>query len=220
MRSRFVDRDAAAMVNRYAEAGVNSDLALRVYTTRLIGQDPKLVLHGGGNTSVKTKLRDLLGEEVEVLCVKGSGGDLAAIEPSGLPAVRLDRLRKLRARAALSDEDMVRVQRENLLEPTAPNPSVETLLHAFLPHKFVDHTHSTAVLSLIDQRDGAALCAETYDGRVGFEPYVMPGFLLAKAAAEIFESDPEVEGLVLVKHGVFSFGDDAREAYERMIAIV
>src|SRR5204863_8777589 len=103
-----------------------------------------------------------LGEEVEVLCVKGSGGDMAAIEPSGLPAVRLERLRKLRARASLSDEDMVRIQRENLLDPTAPNPSVETLLHAFLPQKFVDHTHSTAVLSLIDQPDGEAISAEVY----------------------------------------------------------
>ncbi len=131
------------------------------------------MLHGGGNTSVKTTVRDLLGEEVEVLCVKGSGGDMAAIEPAGLPAVRLERLRKLRARAALSDEDMVRIQRENLLDPMAPNPSVETLLHAFLPHKFVDHTHSTAVLSLIDQPDAEALCAETFDGRMGMVPYVI-----------------------------------------------
>ena len=118
------------------------------------------MLHGGGNTSVKTTLPDLLGEEVAVLCVKGSGADMAAIEPAGLPAVRLDRLRKLRARAALTDEDMVRVQRENLLEPTAPNPSVETLLHAFLPHKFVDHTHANAILSLVDQPDGEAICGQ------------------------------------------------------------
>ena len=102
---------------------------------------------------------DLLGEEAEVLCVKGSGWDMATIEPAGLPAVRLAPLRKLRARDALSDEDMVRVQRANLLDPMAPNPSVETLLHAFLPHKFVDHTHATAVLSLVDQPDGAELCA-------------------------------------------------------------
>ena len=102
-----------------------------------------------------------------MLCVKGSGGDMATIEPAGLPAVRLDRLRKLRARAALSDEDMVRIQRENLLDPLAPNPSVETMLHAFLPHKFVDHTHATAVLSLIDQPDGETLCADLFGGRLG-----------------------------------------------------
>src|SRR6202162_1331907 len=167
MRSKWVDSDAKAAVDHFARAGIEAELAMRIYSTRLLGREPKLVLHGGGNTSVKTRLHDLLGEEVDVLCVKGSGGDMAAIEPSGLPAVRLDRLRKLRARPALSDEDIVLIQRENLLDPMAPNPSVETLLHAFLPHRFVDHTHSTAVLSLIDQPDGAALCAETYDGRMG-----------------------------------------------------
>src|ERR1700736_5574932 len=220
MKSGWVERDARAIVDRYARQGIGSDLALRIYTTRLLGREPKLVLHGGGNTSVKTELRDLIGEEVEVLCVQGSGGDMAAIEPAGLPAVRLDRLRKLRARSALSDEDMVRIQRENLLDPMAPNPSVETLLHAFLPHKFVDHTHSTAVLSLIDQPNGADLCAETYDGRMGLVPYVMPGFALAKLAAEIYESAPAVEGLILHKHGIFTFGETAEEAYARMIEMV
>src|SRR5206468_7414757 len=112
----------------------------------LLGREPRLVLHGGSNTSVKVVMNDLLGEPVEVLCVKGSGGDMAAIEPAGLPAVRLDRLRRLRKRNALSDPDMVRIQRENLLDPAAPNPSVEAVLHAFLPHKYVDHTHATAVL--------------------------------------------------------------------------
>ena len=140
---------------------------LRVYTSRLLGGDPKLVLHGGGNTSVKTVVEDLLGEDAEVLCVKGSGWDMAAIEPAGLPAVRLAPLRKLRARDSLSDEEMVRVQRANLIDPSAPNPSVETLLHAFLPHKFVDHTHSTAVLSLADQPDAAERCADLYGAPAG-----------------------------------------------------
>src|SRR5262252_5750359 len=147
MKSGWVDSEAQAAIDRYARAGIGRDLALRVYSTRLLGRDPRLVLHGGGNTSVKTTLRDLLDEEVSVLCIKGSGADMAAIEPAGLPAVRLERLRKLRGRTALGDEEMVRVQRENLLEPSAPNPSVEILLHAFLPHKFVDHTHANAVLS-------------------------------------------------------------------------
>ena len=133
---------------------------------------------------------------------------MADIEPAGLPAVRLDRLRKLRTRETLTDEDMVRVQRENLLDPAAPNPSVETLLHAFLPHKFVDHTHSTAVLSLVDQPDGEAICAEVYDGRAGIVPYIMPGFALAQAAAEVFDKSPSVEGLILHKHGIFTFGDE------------
>jgi rhamnose utilization protein RhaD (predicted bifunctional aldolase and dehydrogenase)/NAD(P)-dependent dehydrogenase (short-subunit alcohol dehydrogenase family) len=220
MKSGWVDSEVQAAIDRYAAQGVGRDLAARVYTTRLLGRDPRLVLHGGGNTSVKTTMRDLLGEEVAVLCVKGSGADMAVIEPAGLPAVRLERLRKLRARTELSDEDMVRVQRENLLEPAAPNPSVETLLHAFLPHKFVDHTHANAILSLVDQPDGEAICAEIYDGRMSVVPYVMPGFALAKIAADVFDAKPDVEGLILHKHGIFTLGDSARDAYERMIALV
>jgi rhamnose utilization protein RhaD (predicted bifunctional aldolase and dehydrogenase)/NAD(P)-dependent dehydrogenase (short-subunit alcohol dehydrogenase family) len=220
MRSQWSDAEAERLVDRYAGKGVGPDLALRVYTSRLLGSEPKLVLHGGGNTSVKTIMRDLLDEEVEALCVKGSGWDMAAIEPAGLPAVRLAPLRKLRGRERLSDEEMVRVQRANLLDPGAPNPSVETLLHAFLPHKYVDHTHSTAVLSLADQPDAVERCADLYGRRMGLVPYIMPGFLLAKKAAEVFEADPAVEGLVLLKHGVFTFGDAAQEAYERMIAAV
>src|SRR5690349_16354858 len=220
MKSRWSDEDAEGMVRRYAQQGIGRDLALRVYTSRLLGRDPLLVLHGGGNTSVKTKATDLAGDEVEVLCVKGSGWDMADIEPAGLPAVRMKPLLKLRERDKLSDEDMVRYQRANLLDPAAPNPSVETLLHAFLPLKYVDHTHSTAVLSLADQPNAAELCAELYGRRMGLVPYIMPGFLLAKKAAEVFEADPAVEGLVLLKHGVFTFGDTAQETYERMIASV
>src|SRR5258707_2231219 len=220
MQSLWSEADAAAMVAHYGAAGITGDVALRVYTSRLLGGDPRLVLNGGGNTSVKTVLPDLLGDPAEVLCVKGSGWDMANIEPPGLPAVRLAPLRKLRARDALPDEEMVRAQRANLLDPGAPNPSVETLLHAFLPHKFIDHTHSTAVLSLADQPDAAERCADLYGPRIGVVPYIMPGFLLAKKAAEMFEAKPEVEGLVLLKHGIFSFGADAREAYERMIALV
>jgi len=220
MRSLWSDKDAEATVARYAGGGSGDDVALRVYTSRLLGGDPSLVLHGGGNTSVKTTAIDLVGEDTHVLCVKGSGWDMAAIEPAGLPAVRLQPLRTLRRREALSDEDMVRVQRANLIDPGAPNPSVETLLHAFLPHKFIDHTHATAVLSLADQPDAAERCADLYGGRLGVVPYIMPGFLLAKKAAEIFEEDESVEGLVLLKHGIFTFGDTARDAYERMIAAV
>ena len=218
MQSAWIDRDADAAVARYEN--LDRDLALRVYTTRLLGQDPRLVLHGGGNTSVKTRLADLNSEDVDVLCVKGSGWDMGAIEPAGLPAVRLAPLLKLRAREKLSDEEMVRLQRANLIEPAAPNPSVEALLHAFIPHKFIDHTHSTAVLALTDQPDGEALCREVFGARVGYVPYLMPGFGLAKAAAEVFDVDPSVEGLILVKHGIFSFGTDARQSYERMIALV
>ncbi len=196
------------------------DLALRTYTTRLLGSDPKLVLHGGGNTSVKTTVKDMLGEETEVLCVKGSGWDMGNIEPAGLPAVRLAPLRKLRALAKLSDEDMVNYQRVNLLDSTSPNPSVETLLHAFLPHKFIDHTHSTAVLALTDQPDGEAVVREVYGERVAYVPYTIPGFALAKSVADVFDKNPKVEGLVLLQHGIFTVGDNAKQAYARMIEFV
>ena len=220
MKSQWNDSAARDMVEAYAAKGVSPDVALRVYTTRLLGRDPLLVLHGGGNTSVKTRGTDDLGEEHAVIAVKGSGADMADIEPWGLPAVKLDPLRKLRALEALSDEAMVNVQRLNLLDSSAPNPSVETLLHAFLPHKFVDHTHAAAVLSLVDQPDGEALAREVYDGRMGIVPYIAPGFGLAKAAADVFEQNPQAEGLILHKHGIFTFGKDAREAYELMIEMV
>ncbi|MGC1681730.1 MAG: bifunctional aldolase/short-chain dehydrogenase [Pseudolabrys sp.] len=220
MKSAWVDSDAKAAVDHWAKAGVTPELALRVYSTRLLGREPKLVLHGGGNTSVKVRTKDLLDDEVDVLRVKGSGWDMASIEPAGMPAVRLDALRKLRTRTAMPDEEMVRVQRAALIDPQSPNPSVETLLHAFVPHKFVDHTHATAILSVIDQAESDVLCTETFGNRLGFVPYVMPGFGLAKKAADVFEKNPAVEGLVLDKHGIFTFGEDAREAYERMIEFV
>jgi rhamnose utilization protein RhaD (predicted bifunctional aldolase and dehydrogenase)/NAD(P)-dependent dehydrogenase (short-subunit alcohol dehydrogenase family) len=220
MKSAFVSADAKAAVEHYARKGIGEDLALRVYTTRLLGRDPKLVLHGGGNTSVKTQVKDLHGEETDVLCVKGSGWDMGTIEPAGLPAVRLANLKKLRALDALSDEDMVKVQRANLIDPMAPNPSVETLLHAFMPHKFVDHTHSTAVLGIVDQPNSRELCDEIYNGRMGFVRYIMPGFGLAKESADVFDKNPKVEGLILDKHGIFTFGATAQEAYERMIEMV
>jgi rhamnose utilization protein RhaD (predicted bifunctional aldolase and dehydrogenase)/NAD(P)-dependent dehydrogenase (short-subunit alcohol dehydrogenase family) len=220
MRSAWVERDAQAAVDRYGKAGIPAELALRVYTTQLLGRDPKLVLHGGGNTSVKLRMTDLVGETADVLCVKGSGWDMGTIEPAGLPAVRLGALLKLRARKAMPDDEMVRVQRANLIDPSAPNPSVETLLHAFIPHKFVDHTHASAVLSLIDQPDGEARAREVYGASMGYVPYVLPGFGLAKLSADVFDKDTHVEGLILAKHGIFTFGTDACEAYERMIAMV
>ncbi len=220
MKNLWNDAEAEKLVEHYAAKGVGRDLALRVYTTRLLGGDPRLVLHGGGNTSVKTRATDLVGDEWDVLCVKGSGWDMGVIEPQGLPAVKLGALLKARKLEKLSDEDMVALQRANLIDPSSPNPSVETLLHAFLPHKFVDHTHSTAVLGLVDQDNSEEICAKVYGKTFGFVPYIMPGFDLAKAAAEVFERDTSVIGLILDKHGIFTFGDDARQAYTRMIDAV
>ncbi len=225
MKSGWVDRDAEAMVAQLAtQAGAKSDLggelALRIYTTRLLGRDPKLVLHGGGNTSLKMRMRDRLGEDVEVLRVKSTGSDMATLTPEGLVGVRLAPMRKLRALDAIGDEELVGIERANLIDPAAPNPSVEMMLHAFLPHKFIDHTHATVVLSLIDQPDGEKKCAEVFGDRLAFVPYVMPGFGLAKKAIEIFERDKPGDGLILSKHGIVTFGETARDAYERMIAMV
>jgi rhamnose utilization protein RhaD (predicted bifunctional aldolase and dehydrogenase)/NAD(P)-dependent dehydrogenase (short-subunit alcohol dehydrogenase family) len=220
MKNLWSKVDAEAAVTRYAEKNVNRDLALRVYTTRLLGGVPALVLHGGGNTSVKTRMADITGSEIDVLCVKGSGWDMGTIEAPGLPAVRLKPLQELHGLQALSDEDMVNVQRANLLDSKAPNPSVETLLHAFLPHKFIDHTHSNAVLALTDQPDGADLAADLYGKRAALVPYVMPGFALAKKCSEVSKANPDVEGLILLKHGIFSMGATAEEAYGRMIDLV
>ena len=218
MESCFRDAEASEFRARYAANG--DAVALRVYTSRLIGADPELVLHGGGNTSVKARARDLFGREIDVLHVKGSGWDLASIEPAGLPALRLEPLVALRALDALSDEDMVAEQRRALLDANAPNPSIETLLHAFLPARFIDHSHADAILALTNQPDGEKRVRALYGERVAWVPYVMPGFALAKRAVEIFEKNPAVEGLVLEKHGLFTFGDDAKTSYERHIALV
>jgi rhamnose utilization protein RhaD (predicted bifunctional aldolase and dehydrogenase)/NAD(P)-dependent dehydrogenase (short-subunit alcohol dehydrogenase family) len=220
MKSRWVDRDAQAAVDRYGHEGVSRELALCVYATRLLGGDPRLVLHGGGNTSVKTRATDLAGDEIDVLCVKGSGADMAQIEPAGIPALRLDALLRLRPRNNIPDEQIVRLLRAALIDPAAPNPSVETLLHAFVPHKFVNHTHATALLSLIDQRDGERRAQDAFGSRAGIVPYCRPGFGLAQSAAWVFDADPKVEALILHKHGIFTFAADAREAYERMIELV
>ncbi len=218
MQSRWSDSDARSFVERWADAG--EDLALRVYTSRLIGAEPDLVMHGGGNTSVKIVLRDVLGEPVEAICVKGSGWDLDSIEPRGLPAMHLAGLRRLRGLRGLSDEEMVNQQRTHLFDSTSPNPSVETLLHAFLPHRFIDHTHADAILALTNQPDGERLVREVLGDDVILVPYVMPGFALAKLAGDLFDARPNARGMVLLKHGLFSFGDDARTSYERTIEMV
>jgi len=219
MESRWSDREAGEYLERYAPRWGEA-LALRVYTSRLIGQDPDLVMHGGGNTSLKGTVTTLLGDRSEALFVKGSGWDLDTIEPPGLPAVDLAHLRRLRGLAELSDEEMVNQLRTHLFDAGAPNPSVETLLHAFLPHRFIDHTHADIALVLTNQPpdECEAMVRDAFGPRWAVVPYVMPGFALAKLAAEVFERDPAVEGLVLLNHGLFTFADDARTAYGRMIA--
>ena len=218
MRNQWDEYQAKATVAQYKD--VSEDIALRVYTSRLIGADPSLVLHGGGNTSVKSVTTNTIGEEVNVLYVKGSGWDLDTLEPPGLPGVQLDHLVKLRKLDCLNDEDMVNEQRTHLLDAASPNPSVETLLHAFLPHKFIDHSHADAILVIADQPNAESLCENIYGDTMGIVPYIMPGFDLAKAAAEVYEKNPDVKGLVLISHGLFTFGNTAKESYDRHIEAV
>ncbi len=215
MKSKWKEAEAKKYLQIYRRYG--EDLALRTYTARLIGKEPSLVLHGGGNTSVKTLQKDITGKKVEVLCVKGSGWDLASIEPEGHPAVKIAPLLQLKNLKSLGDADMVNSQRINMLDSKAPNPSVETLLHAFLPHKFIDHSHSDAILSLINHPKGELSAKDLAKGRLGIVPYVMPGFDLARLAEKLYLEDPKVEGLILLKHGLFTFGDTAKQSYERMI---
>ena len=219
MQSRWSEADAAAAVEKYLSAGINKDVAIRVYSTRLLGRDPTLVLHGGGNTSVKTRVADADGSVVDVLCVKGSGWDMGTIEPGGLPAVRLEPLQALVKFEKLSDDDMVKLERRLLMDPSAPNPSVEAILHANLPFKHVDHTHANAIVSLTNQPHGEALIREVFPDAI-FVPYVMPGFLLAKAVDAAFQARPDGDGLILFKHGIFTFSEDPRESYEAMIAMI
>jgi rhamnose utilization protein RhaD (predicted bifunctional aldolase and dehydrogenase)/NAD(P)-dependent dehydrogenase (short-subunit alcohol dehydrogenase family) len=196
------------------------DLAARTYSARLIGADPTLVLHGGGNTSVKSEVKDLLGEPLPALFVKGSGSDLARVEPPDHPGVALAELRRLRALPELSDKEMVRAIRRQMLDPSGPQPSIETLLHAWLPHKFVDHSHADAIVALTNTSAGDAPIREALGERVAIVPYVKPGFSLARLAAAVFERDPGVEAMVLVHHGLFTFGETAEESYRQHIRLV
>ena len=213
------------MISRWndAEAGLfEGDLGQRVYTSRLIGQDPALVLHGGGNTSVKTRRPTAWGDEEHVLYVKGSGRDLATIDEHGFAPVRLSALHGLAGLERLSDLDMARELRAATADPTAPAPSVEAILHALIPHRFVDHTHADAVIAITNTPSGSRHAAEAFGSSVPIVPYVMPGFDLARRCRELVDRDrPETTtGLVLMAHGVFSFGSSARESYERMIDLV
>ncbi|MEQ1508730.1 MAG: class II aldolase/adducin family protein, partial [Myxococcota bacterium] len=195
-------------------------LALRTYSSRLIGAEPELVLHGGGNTSVKDVVTDLLGDELPALLVKGSGWDLATIEPPGFTPVDLGYLRRLRALRVLPDEEMVEAQRVHRLRSDAPDPSIEALLHAFLPHRYVDHSHADAILGLTNRRDGVKHVRDALGDRVVVVPYVKAGFDLAKVAADWFDEEPGCVGMVLLHHGLFTFGETAEQSYRRHVSLV
>ena len=203
-------------------AQCNDDLALRVYSSRLLGQNPNLVLHGGGNTSVKISETNLVGEQEEILYVKGSGWDLATIEAPGFAPVRLEPMKKLAKLESLSDPQMVNELKTQMTLAGAPSPSVETILHAVLPYKFVDHTHADAVVTLTNTADGEQRIRELYGDKVIIVPYVMPGFDLARTIGVQYEREATEQtiGMILLNHGVFSFSDSAEESYERMVELV
>ncbi len=203
-------------------ASCGSELERRVYTSRLLGQDKSLVLHGGGNTSVKITENNILGEEEQILYVKGSGWDLETIAAAGFAPVRLEHLHRLAKLPALSDPEMVNQLVTHQTRAVAPVPSVEAILHAILPYPYVDHTHADAIVSITNTSDGEARIREIYGDTMVVIPYVMPGFDLAKLCAERFaaEAGANTIGMVLLNHGIFSFGQNAKESYERMIALV
>ena len=220
MRSKYSDSEAKKYILNYAKRGVSKDLAMRIYTTQLLGNDPTVVLHGGGNTSVKSSIKTLLGDKEEIIYVKGSGKDMGNIEEDGFPALEMKNLLNMRSLKELDDFQMVNYQRKYMLDTSFPNASVETLLHAFLPYKFVDHSHSNAILSLIDQPDPVKICKKVFGEEMGIVPYIMPGFQLAKKAAEVFDQNPNVKGLILLNHGIFTFAEHAKESYELMIRYI
>jgi len=203
-------------------AGFTSDLDLRVYSSRLLGRDKSLVLHGGGNTSVKIEQQNIFGENENILYVKGSGWDLETIEAAGYAPVQMSHLLKLAQLEQLSDSQMVNELKTHMLDASAPTPSVETILHALLPYKYVDHTHADAIVSITNTQNGEQRIRDIYGDSVVIIPYVMPGFDLSKLCAKIFpqEKNDKTIGMVLMNHGIFSFGDTAKQSYERMISLV
>ena len=220
MKNKWNNSEANKYISHYKKNNVSNELALRIYTTHLLGREKKLVLHGGGNTSLKTSIKNIFNQEINVMHIKGSGWDMGFIDHPGMPAVELDTLLKTTNLKKLNDFEMVNLQRKCLLNSQAPNPSVETLLHAFLPFKYVDHTHANAILGLIDQPNASEICKATFGNQVGMVPYIIPGFELAKLSYQIFCKNKNVIGLILLKHGIFTFGDSAKESYDRMIKLV
>jgi len=213
MKSRWSDEEAGRCAG---------DLALRVYTSRLLGAEPALVLHGGGNTSVKSSSVNLFGEEERLLYVKGSGWDLETIEPAGFAPCRLQPLLALSRLPALSDSQMAAELRKSLTDLNAPSPSVEAILHAILPARFVDHTHADAILTMTNSPRGDERVRELFGDRLVYIPYVMPGFKLARLCAQLYpaQAGRNTVGMLLLKHGLFTFGETAQESYERMIELV
>ncbi|MET1019508.1 MAG: class II aldolase/adducin family protein, partial [Microterricola sp.] len=184
-----------------------------VRVSRALGSDPRLVLHGGGNTSIKALGTDVTGEEIELVLVKGSGWDLGTIQAPGFAPLRRERLLALLQLPTLSDTSMVNELRQASLSAAAPTASIEALLHAHLPARVVLHSHADAIVALTDQPDGLRRVAEVLGERVVVLPYIMPGFDLARLVASTDLGD--ADAIVLAGHGLFTFAEDAELALQR-----
>jgi Uncharacterized conserved protein len=220
MKNLWNKKIANDYIKKYKKKKISKDFALRIYTTHLLGSEKKLVLHGGGNTSLKETQKDIFNKITNVMHVKGSGWDMSDLTEGGMPTVFLDPLIKTLKFQNMTDNDMVNFLRNNLLNSSSPNPSVETLLHAFLPHKYIDHTHSNAILSLVNLENSNTILKKIFGNKLAIVPYVMPGFDLAKKCYQIYNKDKKVEGLLLLNHGIFTFAETAEDSYNQMIKYV
>src|SRR5580658_5664512 len=190
---------------------------LLAYTSRLIGADPELVVWGGGNSSLKCVEPDHLGEKIPVMYIKGSGSDMRTIERKHFTRLRLDDLLLLERRETMTDEEMVEYLGQAMMGGNQPRPSIETLLHAFVPHDHVYHSHADAVTSLTDTPDSPVLISKLFGKELALIPYTRPGFTLSKWVGAIVKSRSELKGVILDKHGLITWGKTAKEAYERTI---
>jgi len=210
MKSLWSDRETRKM----------SGLDLVVYTSRLIGANTNLVLWGGGNSSIKVEGLDHKGLPTSILWIKGSGSDMRTIAPGNFTPLRLDDLLLLKTRKTMTDEEMVAYQLKSVLEPKAPKPSIETLLHAFLPAKHIYHTHADAICALTDTTKSRKIVEEVYGENVAVVDYTRPGFLLSKRVSEAYRLQPGLRAIILDKHGLITWGETAKEAYDQTIRMV
>jgi len=218
MKSIYSENDAKQFVSKYSL--IPEELALRVYTSRLIGRDSNLVLHGGGNTSVKLKMKNIFGDTQDIIFVKGSGRDLSSIEPEGFTGLNLELIQRLKMLGNMTDEEMENQLLINKQDAKSPDPSVEALLHAFLPHNYIDHAHADSILALTGQNRAHDLLKGVLGPKIAVLPYVMSGFPLAKDVAALYEANPDADAIIIMNHGIFTFGENAKASYELMIDYV
>ncbi|MBL0702087.1 MAG: bifunctional aldolase/short-chain dehydrogenase [Desulfosarcina sp.] len=218
MENFFNIEQSRSFISNFPEH--HEDLALRVYTSRLLGSNKNLVLHGGGNTSVKINMPDITGESKDVIFIKGSGADLEFVDPESFTGLDLEPLRKLSLLEKMTEEEMDNQLRIHRIWADSPDPSVETVVHAFLPHKYIDHTHADAILVLTNSLNGQEILNKALGANIAVIPYIMSGFPLAKAILNAYEKNPAIEAVVVMNHGIFTFSDDAETAYNRMIESV